>query len=722
MADSERKLGIPIYDVGIAPDGATHDDEDVIDVEVIEDEPTLNERLRARARDGAEAVSETLRNVRMNGLRDAFFTHPADTARAAAGTADPRVQERQQGRAGRRAQARAQAAQTAEAKRARSERERLTRAAREDPLSKLKLETLQAGEAYMDSLRRSGLLDAGQSQESQRKQLSGLHQIYASMMVLQCVRPLQQGISAQNVVSALGMGASMWMLSPNFRTQVGALAGQIGDAIQSKIAERGEKKDAKAQERFDKLSSQGKADRLPSRWRKRLDRVQFAQRGHRLPFTAQSAAMTEVALAEAAYADMRRPGADRDAVEDRYQSALSALYGYVDSDGIDREDVSRSARVIIGQRMAKDPKIASVFAELGHGRFTRSEPRQVTVEGSTEQVTIWTQDFVDVHEERTVKSGSFRVRPPMTVDEHRARAGETLTIELMATTTPEEMNTALSQYMVASSAGRFPEAGATLEDADARRRFGRARTMFASMADDGLSPDDQRFAYSAAYVDAVEVVQTLKPELAAQWTARYGENWKEKVAEDIKQFNDAAAADERAQGGAEPGSPWERFTARRPAASYDASESARRGEDIHDAVVVEEQAEERLADPAARTPRPFGAPRRQREATSHVRAVDDTVHDGELFAEDTASPQFADEIEGEVVGDTPLPPARRWAALVAGSSDAATADQAGVARATAAKIRKARVNQHYNEIETGRVTGIGRDDAEPLQDVDFQLG
>jgi hypothetical protein len=39
-----------------------------------------------------------------------------------------------------------------------------------------------------------------------------------------------------------------------------------------------------------------------------------------------------------------------------------------------------------------------------------------------------------------------------------------------------------------------------------------------------------------------------------------------------------------------------------------------------------------------------------------------------------------------------------------------------------ARVRRARVNQHYNEVETGGITGIGSDDAAPLQDVDFELG
>jgi len=418
--------------------------------------------------------------------------------------------------------------------------------------TQLRFDTTQAAETYMTSLRQSGLLDAGETTLTQRRQLSGMHQVYASMMVLQCVQPLQQGLGGKNVASVLGMGASMWMLSPNFRTQVGSLAGRVGDAIRDKIAHR------------------GAGDRLAGSWQKRLDTVESAERGHRLPFTAQSAAMTEVALAESAYAGMRRPDADVSGVRDRYDSALTALYGYVDADGLDREDVSRSMRVIVGQRLERDRSIANVFSELGHGRFTKSEPREVSINGSTERATVWTGDFIDLHGGLTVSRGSFRVRAPMKLTEHRVLAAETLSAEMTSATSVVQLNAVLSEYVQAPSVEPEGAAVDLIADPDARRRSATARTMFASMAADGLTPDQQRFAFASAYIDAVEVLQRESPELATAWAVEYGDDWR--------------------------------------------------------------------------------------------------------------------------------------------------------TDSTAARVRRARVNQHYNEVETGGFTGIGRDDAAPLQDVDFELG
>jgi len=709
MADRRRTLNIPIYDVKDAPGGIAVDD-DVIDVETIDLDPSFAERLRGFAQHGAEAVSEAVRNVKLNGARDAFFTQRIDDARTAFGSADSRTRARQEGREQRREQARLRDAQASDSRQNQRDRINLEREARVDPLARLKLNTLLAGETYMDSLRRSGILDAGQSKDSQRKQLSGLHQIYASMMVLQCVRPLQQGLSGQNVVSSLGMAASMWMMSPDFRTQVGTFTEQIGAAIRAKIDGRGEKKDATAQRKFDKLTARGRGDLLAERWQKRLDRIEYAERGHRLPFTSQSAAMTEVALAEAAYADMRLPGTDPRVIQERYETALGALYEYVDDDGIDREDVSRSMRVIVGQRLEKDPALASVFGELGHGRFAKSEPREVYVNGTTEKMNVWTGDFVDSYEGRTISTGSFRLRPIMTLDEHRVLSAETLAAELSSATTAAEMNDALSQFVVAAAVSEYPGVIDEIEDPASRRRFGKVRTMFASMSADGLNADEQHFAYSAAFVDAVEVAQIVRPDLGAEWMAKYGDNWRERVAEDIRRYKDMGAKAEHEKHG--PSEDERYFHAERSAHEGDTFTA----EDIVDADVVDDE-------PTTRAPRRPGRAHRpsqpSNERRSAPRAIDEPVYEGELVEENTEDTDEVLDLDADELDE--LAPGQARRAILSGATSTAE-PEVDPGRSTAAKVRRARVNQHYNEVETGGITGIGRDDAAPLQDVDFQLG
>lgn len=655
MAEQKRNLNIPIYAAGVSVETVDLGDA-VIDAEVVGDRPGLGERVKAQATRHAEKVEGAFRNVRANGVKDTFITQPVDAAREAAGADDPRLHARREGRSRRSEQARVHAEQGAAGKQAQTERKKLQREAKVDPLAKLKLDTAEAGERYMESLRKSGILGADQTPATQRKQLRGMHQVYASMMVLQCVQPLQQGLSSQNVASVLGMGASMWMLSPNFRTQLGTLAGQMGDVIREKIEGRGTKKDLKAQEKFDKLASKGKGNQLAGRWQRRLDNIESAERGHRLPFTAQSAAMTEVALAETAYADMRHPGVDPSVVRDRYETSLAALYEYVDADGLSREDVSRSMRVIVGQRLEKEPAIANVFSELGHGRFTKSEPREVYINGTTDTATVWTGDFVDTRDGRTVSSGSFSLRIPMDLNEHRVQATRSLSAEMAGATSAGELNDVLSQYVVAASVGRYPDVVEQVEDPDARRRLGKARSMFGSMSDDGLSPDEQRFVYSGAYLDAIRIVQHMNPELGNQWAEQYGEQWREKVDESMRMYSDLGDEAERGQ----------RFTA----------------------------------------------------------GSDGNVHDAQ--GPDDVGDNAEDIVDAEVVEDDLAPeaePARD--AIVDGLRSAAKKDgydEGAKTRSASSRFRRARVNQHYNEVDTGGITGIGRDDAAPLQDVDFELG
>ncbi|WP_143736591.1 hypothetical protein [Plantibacter flavus] len=438
--------------------------------------------------------------------------------------------------------------------------------------------------------------------------------------------------------------------------------------------------------------------------------------------------MTEVALAEAAYADMRRPGVDPSSVRDRYDSALSALYEYVDDDGIRREDVSRSMRVIVGQRVAREPQLASVFSELGHGRFAKSEPREVFLEGGVERATVWTGDFVDSYEGRTISSGSFRLRPPASISEHRVLIAETLAAEMATATSVGELNDALSQYVVASSASKYPDVVDQLEDPATRTRFSKARTMFASMSDDGLSGEEQRFAYTAAYVDAVETTHRLNPEMGAQWAAQYGENWREDVAEAIRRYNDLGA--QAASGSGTNGAPQAaRATPRSPGPST--SGAPRRPSARPAGAAGTRQ------DPSPERARTRGAVEEMVYAGDVEDALPvDGIIDGELVGDIgqlgaganrraiTSAPERAAGRELDVAGSASAQQ-QAQEAITGGAgkvSSAAAYDQTVALTGTASRVRRALVNQHYNEVETGGFTGLGRDDATPLQDVDFNLG
>lgn len=542
MAEKKaRTLNIPTYEAQL-------DDGDVLESELIDDGRTNHERLV----DGVRGVwGETKFGAKLK-----------DGAERRGARRETKQENQRQDR-------------SANA----SLRNARTDARANDPLAQLRLDTEAANATYMKSLAQSRILHKSVSKPERKTQMSELHQTYASMMVVQCMQPLRNGASAESVMSVIGMGASMWLLSPNFREQVGNSASDMMDAISHRLDKRvrTEAKIMKQGNKAEEKLANGKPFLRAKTWQKRLDKMQHAQRGYREPFTAQSAAMTEVGLAEAAYAEMRRPNADVESIQTNHEEALSALYNYAAEDGIERSEISDQMRVIVGQRIERDPQVASVFNELGHGLYVKSKPREVIIAGTTQKVMAWTGDYDQAFAGNKITGGSFSVRPPMTPTEHRARVAQTMSGELASAKSLDELNTVLSNYMVGASTGKYPEAVDLIEDPVAQGQMGRARSMFVSMQGDGLSEEETRFAYSAGYIDAMALAGRSNPDLAAAWAEKYGENWKATVAEDIRKFQDAG---EQAQT-----SRFEQSYDTTPSSEYAATE-----EDIVDAeVIVDEQ-------------------------------------------------------------------------------------------------------------------------------------
>lgn len=649
MAENQSKLNIPVYE-------ATPEEE-ILDAEVIYDEslgrgPGLRGRLSGRAQ-----------NVRQNGLRDAFITQPRDARREARGENDPKLRARQARRVehANEAEARQRQRQIDAEQRERLEQLK-TAAANGDAASALKLAVARSGAEYMESLRLSGILDTKHTPETQRKQLEGIHKTYASMMVLQCVSPLQSGMSAGSLISVLGMGASMWTLSPDFRTQMGSFVDQLKDGVRAKISERQEKENQQEEKKLGKqlAKADGYEDLLSKRWRQRYDRMMYAKRGHRLPFSNESAAMTEIALAETAYAELRQPGADVAAVREQYDTALASLYGYVRDDGLNPEDVSRSMRVIVGRRMEREPELASVFGELGHGAFAKTPPRKMSIPGQDEPVTVWTGDFNNAFG-ATISSGSFKLREATDLEGHRGQMRQTIFVEMAKARDAHELNDVLTQYSAGAAVGRNPAAVDTVTDPDTRRRLGRVRAMFSSMAHDGMNEQEREFAYNTACIDALEAVPYLNTEVVKTWARQYGSQWRDKVTESVHIYDEA---------GVHPSS---------------------------------DLPEERVAHEGS--------------SRHFVASADGEVDDSNAYV----GFDYEDEdiVDAEIVEDDDLESAADG--RVDGIKIRDAEDERRRHKAPQQIIR-ARVNQEYNANDTGRVLGIGSDDSTGPQDPDFELG
>ncbi len=342
----------------------------------------------------------------------------------------------------------------------------------------------------------------------------------------------------------------MWLLSPNFRTQVGDYAGQMATAIgdrldmrarrEAGIVAQGEKSREWEARRAAKTGRGREGARGPSGWRhrRRLERIERMERGGRDLFTEHSAALAHMGISQNAYDEMRRPGADRESVRRNYEGALSALYGYVEDDGLDRKAVARNMRVIVGRLIEHDPDQAEVFSELAHGRFARTEPREVVLPGTDRPVIAWTGDYVDSHSGQVITGGTFALREPMSADEHRVAMARTMYGELTRAKSPAEFSEVLEQYVLGSATRERPE---TIEAAgfDAvRARLARTRAMFASMHGDGFGDQDQKLVYAGAFVESLEALGRTHSQQVAQWRRGLGPGWERRMHDLIAEHKD----------------------------------------------------------------------------------------------------------------------------------------------------------------------------------------
>lgn len=469
---------------------------------------------------------------------------------------------------GLRAEVRAALEETIEAERSRSarsmsdrakerrdirEQRRLATEAVFDPLAKLKHDTQLATEAFAHDLRRSQIVAAGQSpdraarKKGQGKRVSDLHDAHVRMATMSALMPLRNGVNLTSVMQTMGTMAGMYLLSPNLRPQLGIQRPKVLKWVKEKIQDRSSRDlDAKAMHKLDRAEASGRGrESLSERWQRRLEKMESGQPGMREPFTNQTAAMVEVGLAESAYAALRDPSiAPEDLDEHRrqvlesYSSGVEALRDFIAEDGLDPAEVSQASRVLVGQRMEAEPGLASVFTELGHGRFVKAEPREVYMPGSTRPSKVWTGGYVDGVTDQEVSVGSLSLRLPAGRGDHLDLCATTLEAELGDAKDLAELNEMFASYTAASVMRQYPDLAGGVEDRSTQLRMQRAGAMFSSMRADGISQADQRFIYAAAFVDAMEAVGERNPELMAQWESQFGPDWQAGVTSVVQSYSD----------------------------------------------------------------------------------------------------------------------------------------------------------------------------------------
>ena len=278
---------------------------------------------------------------------------------------------------------------------------------------------------------------------------------------------------------------------------------------------------------------------MSKRWQKRFNDLKFRERGNREMFTPRSAGLTEVALTENAFAALRKPDARAEEIMNSYNLMINRLYRQCEEDGLTREEVAESSRVVLGERMREDPRVLVMVEGFSHGDYRMAPPRRERIVGTTQAQRVWRGEFQDctgapVNPTRYQDTpegprviGAFTLRPQMGADEHND-----LMSKVMATTLSDaavhgdmdEFNQTLAGYMLGCVANVQEVDGQGLPGVMPDRLF-QARTMQATMTADGVEEGKQRLQYSLAYMDALDAVNDEFPGFAQQWSAKYGEKF-----------------------------------------------------------------------------------------------------------------------------------------------------------------------------------------------------
>ncbi|MDX3020125.1 hypothetical protein [Streptomyces acidiscabies] len=415
-----------------------------------------------------------------------------------------------------------------------------------EQLLRLRAQMRLAGETYMASLRDSKLLVPGFNDEERMQELGAMHHVYMQMMMQSCLKPLSRGVNPHSIIQAVGMVMTMRMLAPDFRKEMDSYLQPLKDKIQERIDTRARGmitsaesgiahrqrifKDVPDDVRRERLiGSTDPRDHLTKKWRQRFDAMQRRERGHREMFTPDSAAMTEVALMENAFWNMREPGADAGLIRDSYRAMRKRLHEQMNDDGLEREEVVQRARMIIGERMEYEPELRTMFNGVAHGRIIKAPAHEERIAGSDRIRTVWSGEFEDQLGQRLPEDGMFTLRQPMDAHAHQVQLAETMKTSMLDALGRDDQECYggnMLGYLVGFAAQKQGLDISGLPDM-LQHRLDQSEVMIASMDIDGLPPEERQRVYSNAYVDAMEAVNEKYPDLEAELKRSLGEDWQQ---------------------------------------------------------------------------------------------------------------------------------------------------------------------------------------------------
>lgn len=422
------------------------------------------------------------------------------------------------------------------------------------PMGRLRRDMQRARNAYEDRVYYADILD--NDDLTVRSRLSEEHQAYASQMVVAMkqpwlraqermdrhrtnARPGEPGETlmynmqeiAGAVIERATMQAVMWMFSPTFREHLKDVKAENKEIQEREVRDR-------ILSKVESKTSEGK--KVGKRLQARYDKIKKHDRMGHVPFTDNSAALAELAINEKFYDEIRNPDLtpDRRAeLKDGYDTAIGNLYSLAAEDGVDPNDLANETRLLIGYGIKTDPKMAVMYSELAFNDYFPKPDERVKIAGKDEPVMMWKGDFVG-HTGEVVNQGRFTVREPMTQEEHQTHIATSLARHMLSATTnsvgrplPKDRAKNLTESMFAYAAARHEFFQENVTSDSGKAAVNHVDTMFTSMEEDGLTVEEMNHTYAEAFADAMDILSEADPNLEAEWSRKFGDNWMDKFSE-----------------------------------------------------------------------------------------------------------------------------------------------------------------------------------------------
>lgn len=205
-----------------------------------------------------------------------------------------------------------------------------------------------------------------------RENMQKFNAEFQKRMLVLCATPLARGVNSRNIAVSCGMFIGMALGSGGFSS-----------LIKQKIA------DNKVKSKGGEMNFQDNAGNFE---KAAVEWLRKSCNGGRVPFTEESAACMNIALAREAHDKMCECNGDVKEVMKEYEKRQRILKTLCKVDGIDEEKLSKATFMMCGRLADKDPSVKALFKETSLNDNLIKTNEKITYDKNFDEQVVTTYD------------------------------------------------------------------------------------------------------------------------------------------------------------------------------------------------------------------------------------------------------------------------------------------------------------------------------------------